>query len=130
MSPHRASAYPSTIRAAIRIGSIAATLTFSVLLPGCGKSGTSSSAAPIGTRSDVTVTFDGKRRKCAVKLSSEAQGSSISCDDVVPFVKEELRLPSGSFYDIRTGSEGDEGEIDKIRASLNSAGYRLAGGSQ
>jgi hypothetical protein len=119
MSPHRASAYPSTIRAAIRIGSIAATLTFSVLLPGCGKSGTSSSAAPIGTRSDVTV-----------KLSSEAQGSSISCDDVVPFVKEELRLPSGSFYDIRTGSEGDEGEIDKIRASLNSAGYRLAGGSQ
>jgi hypothetical protein len=76
------------------------------------------------------VTFDGKRRKCAVKLSSEAQGSSISCDDVVPFVKEELRLPSGSFYDIRTSSDGDEGELAKIHASLNSAGYRQAGGSQ
>jgi hypothetical protein len=76
------------------------------------------------------VTFDGKRRKCVVKLSSEAQGSSISCDDVAPFVKKELRLPSGSFYDIRTSSDGDEGEIAKIHASLNSAGYRLAGGSQ
>jgi hypothetical protein len=83
----------------------------------------------MGARSDVTVTLDGKRRKCVVKLSSETQGSSISCDDVVPFVKEELRLPSGSIYDIRTSSPGDEGEIAKIRASLNGAGYRLAGGS-
>jgi hypothetical protein len=127
MIPPRASAHPSTLRAVIGIGSITATLTFSVLLPGCGKSGTSSSAAaPIGSRPDVTVTFDGKRRKCVVALASEAQGSAISCDDVVSFVKEELRLPSGSICDIRRSSDEDEGEIAKVRTSLNSAGYRIS----
>jgi hypothetical protein len=110
------------------IRSIFACTAVSVLLAGCGKSTGTPSAAPIASRPDVTVTFDGKRRKCIVALSTEAQGSTISCDDIIPFVKDELRLPSGSKYDIRTSSEVDENELAKARASLNSAGYRSAGG--
>src|ERR1700739_3737431 len=99
-----------------------------ILLASCGKSTTGQGPAPVASRPDVTVTFDGKRRKCIVALSSEAQGGSISCDELVPFVKDELRLPSGSIYDIRTGSGVDDGEIAKILANLNGAGYRPGGG--
>jgi hypothetical protein len=77
----------------------------------------------------VTITFDGKRRKCVVALSSEAQGSAISCGDVVSFVSEELRVPSGAIYDIREISDVDETEVAKVSADLNSAGYRYVGAS-
>jgi len=102
-----------------------------VFLTGCGRSANTPGAAPppTGSRPDVTVTFDGKRRKCVVALSSEAQGSFISCNEVVPFVKDQLRLPSGSVYDIRKIPDVDEAEVARVRADLNSAGYRFIGGS-
>jgi hypothetical protein len=102
-----------------------------ILLTSCGQSARSPApaAAPAAARADVTVTFDGKRRKCVVALSSEAQGSSISCGDVVSFVREELRLPSGAIYDIRKIPDVDETEVAKVSADLNSAGYRFVGAS-
>jgi hypothetical protein len=112
-------------------GAIIASTAVFIFLSGCGRSAnTPGAVAPsIASRPDVTVTFDGKRRKCVVALPSEAQGSSISCADVVPFVKDELRLPSGSFYDIRKIPDVDEAEIARVRADLSGAGYRFVGGS-
>ncbi|MGD0492082.1 MAG: hypothetical protein ABSC32_11075 [Steroidobacteraceae bacterium] len=101
-----------------------------ILLAACGKSTTGQEPAPVASRPDLTVTFDGKRRKCIVALAGEAQGSSISCDELVPFVKDELRLPSGSIYDIQANSDADEGEIARIRANMNGAGYRPGSGSR
>jgi hypothetical protein len=101
-----------------------------VVLAGCGKSTGSSESPRIASHPDVTVKFDGKRRKCIVALSSEAQGSTISCDEVVSFVKDELRLPPGSIYDVGATSGSDEAEVGKVRANLNDAGYRFIGGSR
>jgi hypothetical protein len=98
-------------------------------LAGCGKSTSTSESPRIAARPDVTVKFDGKRRKCIVALSSEAQGSAISCDEVVPFVKDELRLAPGAIYDIGATSGGDDAEVAKVRANLDNSGYRFIGGS-
>jgi len=61
--------------------------TVLLLLSGCGKSTSNTGAAPIASHPDVTVDFDGKRRKCIVSLPNEAQGSIISCEEVVSFIK-------------------------------------------
>jgi hypothetical protein len=105
----------------------ASTLGFA-LLAGCGPSANTPApvSPPIAVRPDVIITFDGKQ--CLVALYSEAQGSAISCDDVVPFVKDELRVPSGSIYDIRTIPEVDEAQRTRVEASLKDAGYRFIGG--
>jgi hypothetical protein len=102
-----------------------------LLVTGCGQSskGPPPAAASAASRADVTVTFDGKRHKCVVALSSEAQGNSIPCSDVVSFVREELRVPGGSAYDIRKIPDVDETEVAKVTAELNSAGYRFVGAS-
>jgi hypothetical protein len=100
-----------------------------ILLTGCGQSARSPAPAttPTASRPDVTVTFDGKRRKCVVALPSEPQGSTISCSDVVSFVRDQLRVPSGAIYVIRKIPDTDETEVAKVSADLNGAGYRLIG---
>jgi hypothetical protein len=100
-----------------------------ILVTGCGQSSKGPAPAPAVSRADVTVTFDGKRHKCVVALSSEAQGNSIPCGDVVSFVREELRVPSGAVYDIRKIPDVDETQVAKVSADLNSAGYRFVGAS-
>ena len=114
----------------IDLRAIFASTTVFILLTGCRQSANTPVPVPphIASRPNVTVTFDGKRRKCVVALPSEAQGSAISCDEVAQFVKDELRVPSGSIYDIRTIPDVDEAEIARVCASLNSAGYRFSGG--
>ncbi len=109
---------------------IIASTTALVALTGCGKSTGTSESPRIASRPDVTVKFDGKRRKCMVALSSEAQGSTIPCEEVVPFVKDQLRLPPGSIYDLGATSGGNDAEIAKVRASLDNSGYRFIGGSR
>jgi len=113
-------------------GAVVASTALFIFLTACGRSANAPGAAPppAASRPDVTVTFDGKRRKCVVALPSEAHGSSISCADVVPFVKDELRLPSGAAYDIRKIPDVDEAEVTRVRADLNGAGYRFVGAAQ
>ena len=113
----------------------ATVLVMLVLLMGCGKSSSGgSTSAPLASRPDVTVTFDGRRRKCIVALPTEAQGSVIACDDLVSFVQNELKVPKGSIYDLGTipDSVSEHAEqqagIAKVRASLDGAGYRFIGG--
>jgi hypothetical protein len=108
----------------------AAVLMMLMTLMGCGKSTGGTDSTPIASRPDVTVKYDGKRRKCVVALPTEAQGSVIACDDIVSFVKDELKVPSGSIYDLGTISDSDShsAEIAKVRASLDGAGYRFIGG--
>jgi hypothetical protein len=115
----------------IETRAVLASTAVSILLAGCGQSskGPAAAAASAASRADVTVTFDGKRRKCLVALSTEAQGNSIPCGDVVSFIREELRVPSGAAYDIRKIPDVDESEVAKVSADLNSAGYRFVGAS-
>jgi type IV pilus biogenesis protein CpaD/CtpE len=103
---------------------------FLVLLAGCGSSTNAPVPAPpaIATKPDVTITFDGERHTCVVALASEAQGSAVSCSEVVQFVRDELRLPSGSIYDIRTIPGINKTEIAGVGTRLNAAGYRFIGG--
>ena len=76
----------------------------------------------------MIVTIDGARHTCLVALYSEAQGSAVSCDEVVPFVRDELRVPSGSIYDLRTNPDVDKAQTAGVAANLNAAGYRFIGG--
>jgi hypothetical protein len=101
-----------------------------ILIAGCGPSANTPAPVPppIAARPDVIVTVDGKRHACIVALYSEAHGSTISCDDVIPFVREELRVPSGSIYDIRAVADVDQAELARVGARLNGAGYRFIGG--
>jgi len=111
---------------------LACTLGLSVL-GGCGQSANTPASAPaapppIASKPDVIVTLDGARHDCLVALYSEEQGNIISCDDVVAFVRDELRIPSGAIYDIRTAPNIDEAQKTKVEASLKGAGYRYIRG--
>jgi hypothetical protein len=106
----------------------ASTMGF-IMLASCGSPANGPTPTPIAAKPDVIITFDEARHTCVVALSSEAQGSAVPCDEVVPFIKEQLRLPSGSIYDIRSISKVDEAEMAKVRTSLKGAGYRFIGGT-
>jgi hypothetical protein len=95
------------------------------VLAGCGASGT---PPKIAERPDVIITLDGKRHACVVALDKEPQGSSVPCTEAVSFAKDELRVPRGSIYDIRTVANVDDAEVASVRAALNEAGYRFIGG--
>jgi hypothetical protein len=114
-------------RAMTSIRTVLALLVFSTLLSGCGTSA-SNPGAKIAERADVMITLDGKRHACLVALYKEAQGNAISCADLIPFLQEQLRLPSGSVYDIQAVAGGDEAEMATVAASLKRAGYRFIGG--
>jgi hypothetical protein len=102
-------------------------LFIAVLLGGCSRSANTSgeAAAPIAGIPDAIVTFDGGRHACLVALRSETHGSTIPCGDVVPFLRDELRLPSGSVCGIRTIGVIDNAEMSRVEASLAAAGYRF-----
>jgi hypothetical protein len=95
-----------------------------VSLAGCGPSANTPDPS---MKSDVIVTLDGEHHTCVVALISEAQGSAVPCADVVPFVRDELRIASGSVYDIRTIAKVDDAERSKVEGSLKGAGYRFIG---
>lgn len=95
-----------------------------LLLVACG----SSTPPKLAERADVIITLDGKRHACVVALDKEPQGSSVPCKEAVSFVKDELRAPSGSIYDIHTVANVDNAEVVSLRDALNSAGYRFIGG--
>ena len=96
------------------------------LLAGCGSSSTHSAAtAPaIAAKPDVIVTFDGKRHACLVALPTEQQGSEVACKEIVSFLKDELRVPSGSVYDERVMPDFDPAERAAVESALKDAGYR------
>jgi hypothetical protein len=100
-------------------------------LAGCGSSTNApapETAPTIAAKPDVTITVDGVQHACIVALSSEPQGSSIPCTDVIAFLRDELKVPSGAIYDLRTTPPVDAAEVLKVRANLKDAGYRFIGG--
>ena len=88
-----------------------------MVLGGCGPA----------ERPDATVTIDGVRHACVVALHDEAHGSTVPCGDVAAFLRDELRLASGSSCDVRTVSDVDAAEVTRVDASLKAAGYRSIG---
>ena len=106
---------------------IALTILTAGLLAGCGPS-PGNSVPKIAERPDVIITIDGKHHTCVVALLKEAQGSAVPCGDVVPFLRDELRLQAGSVYDIRTVPDIDDKELASLGANLKGAGYRFIGG--
>jgi hypothetical protein len=101
-----------------------------LLLIGCGSSNNAPAPVPavMTAHPAAVITFDGERHMCVVALSSEAQGSIVPCADLVPFMRDELRLASGSIYDTRTIGKFDAAEVAKTTQSLKDAGYRFNGG--
>ena len=97
-----------------------------VSLAGCGPSA-NTPAPSMPLKSDVIVTLDGEHHTCVVALKSEPQGSTVSCAEVVPFVRDELRLASGSTYDIRSIAKVDDAERAQVESNLKGAGYRFIG---
>jgi hypothetical protein len=105
-----------------------------VLLAGCGSSTEAPAAYQgpplIAAKPDAIVTLDAKSHLCVVALSNEQQGNSIPCDDVVPFLKDELRMAPGSIYDIHADQGADPAQLARLSANLKSAGYRFIGGHE
>lgn len=103
-----------------------------LLLAACGSSSTQPAATlpPTATSPDVIVTFDGKRHACLVALPSEAHGSEVACQDLVTFIRDELRRPSGSSYDVRVIYDFDPGERARVELALKEGGYRFIGAAQ
>jgi hypothetical protein len=95
------------------------------VLVGCGSSNT---PPKLAERPDVIITLDGKRHTCVVALEKEPQGSTVPCKEAVSFVKDELRVPGGSIYDVHIVANVDNAEIASVRDALNGAGYRFIGG--
>jgi hypothetical protein len=108
----------------------AAMIYTALLLVGCGSSNNAPAPVPaaIAAKPDVIITFDGERHSCVVALPSEAQGSIVPCADIIAFIRDELRLASGSIYDTRTVAKVDEAEVAKTTQTLKDAGYRFIGG--
>lgn len=109
-------------------------LMITLVLAGCGASTTAPAPVPvplqIAVKPDVVVTLDGKQHSCVVALYSEPQGNAIACDEVVPFMKDELRLKPGSVYDLHAISEADKAQLARVSANLKAAGYQFIGGHQ
>lgn len=116
-------------RVVMKMVRTAAFMALSVSVVGCGapsNAPTSVSSQP-GKKADVLVTLDGVHHLCVVALSHEEQGSSIACSDIISFLKDELRVPSGATYDIRATPEIGDAESASVRENLKIAGYRFVG---
>ena len=116
-----------TARGVTNTGAVLVGAAFFLALAGCGSSVNAPAQAPqpIAAKPDVIITLDGERHACVVALYNEAQGSTVPCKEVVPFVRDELRLPSGAIYDLRTIpkiDESEESELVSLFASLKGAG--------
>jgi hypothetical protein len=97
-------------------------------LSGCGSSGNTPAIAPTAGKADVVITFDAANHACVVALASEPNGNTIPCAELIPFLRDELRVPNGASYDTRLAGKTDESEVAKTTQSLNNAGYRFIGG--
>ena len=98
-----------------------------MMIAGCGKSA-NAPGPRLAAKPDVIVTVSGKHT-CVIALYAEGQGSIVSCDDAASFVRDELRLPSGSIYDIHAAAGTDADEMARVSSRLNGAGFRFIGGS-
>jgi hypothetical protein len=112
--------------AMIALRAILASNLVAMLLAGCSPS--ANTDPKIAEKADFTITVDGKHHACDVALSKETQGSSIPCAEVVPFLRDQLRLRGGSIYDAHIIPDTDAAEMGGLRASLKGAGYRFIGG--
>ena len=99
----------------------------SILVAACGsrsaEPATDASSPSSSEKADVTIVVEGASHACVVSLASEAQGSSIPCKEVIAFIKEQLRVASGSSYDLRLRG-AEEADAVALRLSLRDAGYR------
>lgn len=95
-------------------------------LIGCGSSG--NTPAPIAGKPDVVITFDGANHACIVALPSEQNGNTVPCVELIPFLRDELRLASGTIYDTRVTGSVDGAEVARTTQNLKDAGYRFIGG--
>jgi hypothetical protein len=112
----------------MRLALGAALLSY-ICLSACGSSSTAPAVSPaIAAKPDVVIGFEGANHMCVVALVTEPQGSTIPCVDLVAFLKDELRLPSGAIYDTHVAASADPTDIDKTTQSLKNAGFRFIGG--
>jgi len=100
-----------------------------VCLSACGSPSNAPPVSPaIASKPDVIISFEAASHMCVVALVTEPQGSTIPCTDLVPFLKDELRLQSGSIYDTRVAANADQTDVAKTTQNLKDAGFRFIGG--
>jgi type IV pilus biogenesis protein CpaD/CtpE len=98
------------------------------LLAGCGRPSNSPGTPPTAAaKPDIIVTVDVEHNACVVAKYGEPTGSTIGCAEVVPFVRDELRVQDGSSYELR-GPTADAPETNTVKAALDGAGFRYVGG--
>jgi hypothetical protein len=108
--------------------------SMAMLLGACGSSTNApaplppQSASATAAKPDIIITVDGLQHACVVALYEEPNPNSIPCTDLIPFLRDELRVPSGAVYDLRTTPTADQAEVLKVRTSLKDAGYAFIGG--
>ena len=109
---------------------IALSMVAALSLFGCGSSGNApaSVSPPIASKPDVIITFDGVNHACVVALYTEPQGSTVPCAELIPFMKDELRVKNDAIYDTKTTGKPDDAEVAKTTQALKDAGYRFIGG--
>jgi hypothetical protein len=111
-----------------------ALVSVAMLLAACGSSTNApapqppQSAPAMLAKPDIVITVDGVQHACVVALYGEPNGSSIPCTDLIAFLRDELRVPSGAVYELRTTPTADQAEVLKVRTSLKDAGYAFIGG--
>jgi hypothetical protein len=99
-----------------------------VFLIGCGSSGNPPATAPLAAKPDLVITFDGANHACIVALASEQNGNTIPCAELIPFLRDELKVASGAIYDTRVTGNADGAEVARTAQNLKDAGYRFIGG--
>lgn len=98
------------------------------LLAGCGRSSNPTSSPPTAAaKPDIVVRVDGEHHACVVAKYGEPTGSTIGCADVVPFVRDELRVRDGSSFELRGPAAVDTVEANRVKAALDGAGFRCVG---
>jgi hypothetical protein len=80
-------------------------------------------ASTLVAKPDVIITVDGTQHACVVALYNEPHGNSIPCADLIPFLRDELRVTNGAVYDLHTTPPVDKDEVLKVHANLKDAGY-------
>lgn len=81
----------------------------------------------LAMKADVLVIFNGPENTCEVVLGGGAP-TSLLFTDVVGYLVNDLKLPTGTLFDITTVPDVKIREYEYVLAALKAAGYRLTPG--
>ena len=78
-------------------------------------------------KADVLITFNGPKNICEVALVG-ATPKPLPCTQVVSYLVNDLKLPKGALFDVKTIPDVNVSEYESVMAALKTAGYNLTPG--